>query len=220
MSGCVTKNQPGHRLIIRLLLEGVLEPEYPKPGCTMSNFPIVATILSMILGLSITRLLLGVLTVFRIRRVAKPDWVSLAWAAMLFTTQLDFWWAVNALPAIKVTFTFMEFLLLVLLALSLFVASALLLPSRSEDEQSGLQVYLEQDGRYALLFLSAYLFLGLVVNVSFFKSSPIALWGVLDVIMIALPLCAFAAKSRRHYASIALVYIPITAFDLVVSLAG
>lgn len=110
--------------------------------------------------------------------------------------------------------------MLVLLALSLFVASALLLPSRSEDEQSGLQVYFEQDGRYALLFLSAYLFLGLVVNVSFFKSSPIALWGVLDVIMIALPLCAFAAKSRRHYASIALIYIPITAFDLVVSLAG
>jgi len=186
----------------------------------MSNFPIVATILSMILGLSVTRLLLGVLTVFRIRRVAKPDWVPLAWAGILFTTQLDFWRAVNGLPAIKVTFTFLEFLLLVLLALSLFVSSALLLPSRSEDEQNGLQVYFEQDGRYALLFLSAYLFLGLVVNVSFFKASPIALWGVLDVIMIALALCAFIAKSRERYALIALAYVPITAFDLVVSLAG
>jgi len=94
----------------------MLKPAFPKPGFTMSNFPIVATILSMILGLSVTRLLLGVLTVFRIRRVAKPDWVPLAWAGILFTTQLDFWWAVNGLPAIKVTFTFLEFLLLVLLA--------------------------------------------------------------------------------------------------------
>lgn len=97
----------------------------------MSNFPIVATVLSMILGLSVTRLLLGMLTVFRIRRTAASDWVALVWAAMLFTTQLQFWWAVNALPAIKVTFTFLEFLLLVLLALSLFVSAALLLPSRS-----------------------------------------------------------------------------------------
>jgi len=198
----------------------MLKPAFPKPGFTMSNFPIVATILSMILGLSVTRLLLGVLTVFRIRRVAKPDWVPLAWAGILFTTQLDFWWAVNALPAIKVTFTFLEFLLLVLLALSLFVSSALLLPSRSEDEQNGLQVYFEQDGRYALLFLSAYLSLGLVVNVSFFKASPIALWGVLDVVMIALALGAFIAKARERYALIALAYVPITAFDLVVSLAG
>lgn len=30
----------------------------------MSNFPIVATVLSMILGLSVIRLLLGMLTVF------------------------------------------------------------------------------------------------------------------------------------------------------------
>lgn len=57
----------------------------------MNNFPIVATVLSMILGLSVTRLLLGLVTVFRIRRSAKPDWVPLVWAVMLFTIQLDFW---------------------------------------------------------------------------------------------------------------------------------
>lgn len=185
----------------------------------MSNFPVVVTVLSMILGLSVTRLLLGALTVFRIRRTAVPDWVALTWAAMLFTTQLDFWWAVNALPAVKVTFTFLEFLLLVLLALSLFVSSALLLPSRSEDEQNGLRVYFEQDGRYALLSISGYLILGLIVNVTFFKVSPIALWGALDVIMIILPICAFAAKSRKHYSIITLAYVPITAVDLAVSLA-
>lgn len=186
----------------------------------MSNFPIVATILSMILGLSVTRLLLGALTVFRIRRVAAPDWVALVWAVTLFATQLDFWWAVNSLPQIKSTFSFAEFLLLVLLSLSLFVSSALLLPSRSEDEQNGLRVYFEQDGRYALLSLSTYLFLGLIVNVFLFQASPIALWGVLDVLMIILPLCAFAAKSRKAYTTITLIYLPINALDIVVSLTN
>lgn len=184
----------------------------------MNNFPIVATVLSMILGLSVTRLLLGALTVFRIRRSAAPDWVALVWAVMLFSTQLDFWWAVNSLPAIKVTFTFAEFLLLVLLALSLFVSAALLLPSRSEDEQSGLRVYFEQDGRYALLSLSTYLVLGLIVNVMFFQATPIALWGALDIIMIILPVCAFVAKSRKAYSIITLLYVPINAMDIVVSL--
>jgi hypothetical protein len=186
----------------------------------MSNFPIVATVLSMILGLSVTRLLLGALTVFRIRRTAAPDWVALVWAVMLFATQLDFWWAVNSLPSIKSTFSFAEFLLLVLLALSLFVSSALLLPSRSEDEQNGLRIYFEQDGRYALLSLSTYLVLGLVVNVTLFQASPLALWGILDLVMIVLPIGAFLAKSRRTYAGIALLYVPINALDTVISLSN
>jgi hypothetical protein len=185
----------------------------------MSNFAIVATVLSMILGLSVTRLLLGAVTVFRIRRVAQPDWVPLVWAIMLFAAQLDFWWAVNSLPAVKTSFSFPEFLVLVLLALSLFVAAALMLPSRSEDEQNGLRVYFEQDGRYALLSLSAYLLLGLCVNVWFFKASPLALWGVLDVIMIVLPVCAFLARSRKTYSLITLIYVPITAVDLAISLS-
>lgn len=186
----------------------------------MSNFPIVATVLSMILGLSVTRLLLGALTVFRIRRVAAPDWVALVWAVMLFMTQLQFWWAVNALSAVKQTFSFLEFLLLVMLTLSLFVTAALLLPSRSEDEQHGLRVYFEQDGRYALLSLSTYLCLGLIVNVTLFEASPVALWGLLDVIMIVLPIGAFLARSRKAYAGITLIYVPINVIDTLVSLAN
>ena len=184
----------------------------------MSNFPIIATVLSMVLGLAVTRLLLGVLTVFRIRRVAAPDWVALAWAFVLFTTQLDFWWAVNSLPAIKATFSFPEFILLVLLALSFFVSAALLLPSRSEDEQNGLRVYFEQDGRYALLSLSTYLILGLLVNVVFFRASPVALWGALDILMITLPVCAFMARSRKAYSLITLIYLPINVIDLAITL--
>lgn len=186
----------------------------------MSNFPIVATVLSMILGLSVTRLLLGALTVFRIRRAAAPDWVALVWAVMLFMTQLDFWWAVNSLPQVKGTFSFLEFMLLVLLALSLFVSAALMLPSRSEDEQHGLRIYFEQDGRYALLSLSVYLFLGMIVNIVLFKASPLALWGALDVVMIVLPVCAFLAKSRKAYTVITLIYVPITVIDTAVSLAN
>ncbi|OLO04983.1 hypothetical protein [Salinicola socius] len=186
----------------------------------MSNFPIIATMLSMVLGLSVTRLLLGAVTVFRIRRTAKLDWVPIVWAVILFSIQLEFWWAINSLPEVKTTFSFPAFLLLVLLTLSLFVASALLLPNRSEDELCGLRIYFEQDGRYALLSLSTYLFLGFVVNIAFLQTSPLALWGALDLLMIALPIGAFFARSRKVYSAIALLYIPISVIDVVISLAS
>jgi hypothetical protein len=186
----------------------------------MSNFPIIATVLSMILGLSVTRLLLGSLTVFRIRRDAKVDWIPLVWAAILFTMQLDFWWAVNSLPSIKTTFTFPEFLLLVLLALSLFISAALLLPSRSEDEKDGLRIYFEQDGRFALLSISVYLIFGFIVNVVLFEASPWAPWGGLDLIMMLLPLIAFSFNSRRVYSVITLVYAPLSILDITVTLSN
>ena len=121
----------------------------------------------MILGLSVTRLLLGLVTVFRIRRTSPIDWVPLVWAVVLFETQLEYWWAINQLPSLRTTYTFEEFIFLVLLTLTLFLSAALLLPSRNEDELNGLRVYFEQDGRYSLLSYSAFLTLGFVANIFF-----------------------------------------------------
>lgn len=184
----------------------------------MGNFPILITVLAMILGLSITRILLGVMTVFRIRRTAQPDWVALIWAFTLFLFQLQFWWALNDLPKLKDVFSFVEFLLLVCLALALFSAAALILPSRSEDEVSGLQVYFEQDGRFALLAICTYLALGSATNILFFKASPFQLWAALDFIMFTVPLAAFFARSRRFYAPLTLIYLPLSVIDIAVSL--
>ncbi|BAN54973.1 MULTISPECIES: hypothetical protein [Pseudomonas] len=184
----------------------------------MANFTVLVTVLSMVLGLSITRILLGLITVFRIRRTARPDWVAVVWAFTLFLFQLQFWWALNDLSTIKKEFTFGEFLLLVSLTLALFSAAALILPSRSEDELNGLKVYFEQDGRYALLATCTYLGLGSVINVLFFNVSPFQLWAVLDLVMIAVSLAAFFAQSRRLYAPLTLAYLLLSVFDIAVSL--
>jgi hypothetical protein len=185
----------------------------------MSNFPIIATILSMVLGLSVTRLLIGLVTVFRIRRVSPVDWVPLVWAFVLFETQLEYWWAINQLPAVKPTFSFQEFLFLVLLTLTLFLSAALLLPSRSEDEKGGLRLYFEQDGRFALLSYAAFLTLGFVVNVFFMKSPIASEWAYIDIILIILPIAAFFATSRKLYALITLVYLPLSIFDTFLSIS-
>jgi hypothetical protein len=186
----------------------------------MNSFPIVATVISMVLGLSITRLLLGLVTVFRIRRTSSADWVPLVWCAVLFVIQLQYWWAINGLPLLRSQYAFSDFLFLVSMTLMLFVTAALLLPSRSEDEREGLRAYFETDGRFALLSLSGFLLLAFVLNIFYFDEPVEAVWALLDVPMIVLPVLAFFASDRRFYAAITAVYLPLMAIDLWVSLQG
>lgn len=186
----------------------------------MTNFPIVATVLSMVLGLSVTRLLLGLVTIFRIRRTSPVDWVALAWAGILFTMQLQFWWAINQLPLLRPSFSFPEFVFLVLLTMMLFLSAALLLPSRSEDEQISLRKYYETDGRYALLTLSAYLTLGFIANVIFFNEPMTSVRSIADIPMIAMPAVAFFAGRRSVYAGITAVYVPLALLDMAIALAA
>ncbi|MCO6049314.1 hypothetical protein NGM99_05860 [Mesorhizobium sp. RP14(2022)] len=186
----------------------------------MNSFPIVATVISMILGLSITRLLLGLVTVFRIRRSSQADWVPLAWSGVLFEIQLQFWWAVNQLPVLQPTYGFGDFLFLVALPLTLYVSAALILPSRGEDEKIALREYFEADGRYALLALTAFLLLGFLINIFFFRSPMESIWALIDLPMIVLPTLAFFLKERRCYVAITLVYLPLAGLDLWISLAS
>lgn len=179
----------------------------------MSNFSIVATVLSLVLGLSVTRVLLGLVTVFRIRHTSPVDWVPLAWVGILFMIQLEYWWAINQLPTLRPSFSFHEFVFLVLLTLMLFLAAALLLPSRIEDEQSGLRRYFEADGRYALLGLSAFLMLGFAVNLFYFRAPLLSETSITDIPMIVMPILACFAKQRRVYAGVTLAYIPLALFD-------
>lgn len=186
----------------------------------MTNFPIVATVLSMVLGLSVTRLLLGLVTIFRIRRTSTADWVPLAWAGILFMMQLQFWWAINQLPLLRPTFSFLEFVFLVLLTMMLFLSAALLLPSRSEDEQHGLRSYYEMDGCYALISLSTYLTLAFAANLVFFGSQVVSVSSITDIPMIVLPVIAFFARRRRIYAGITLLYVPLAIVDTFIALTS
>lgn len=148
------------------------------------------------------------------------DWVPLAWAGVLLVIELQFWWAINQLPLIRPTFSFPEFIFLVLLTLMLFLSAALLLPSRSEDEMRDLRSYYESDGRYALLFLSAFLALAFVANTVFFRVPLASLATLIDMPMILLPVAAFFARPRRIYAGLTLLYVPLALLDTFVALTA
>jgi hypothetical protein len=188
----------------------------------MDSFRLIAVILSMILGLGVTRLLNGFVSVFRARAVSAVDWVPLVWGGCLFAIQLEFWWAINNLPLVWEPLAFVDFIGLVALTLTLFLAPALLLPSRNEDEGMGLRAYFERDGRYGVLFVAAFTLLGFVANVYYFAAPLLQLWALLELPMILLPIGAFLAarRSRRVTEVLTVAYVGLLGLDFWVSFAG
>ncbi len=186
----------------------------------MDDFRMIATVLSMVLGLGVTRILLGLVTVFRTRARSRPDWLTLTWAGIVFAAMLEFWWAINQLAAIRTDYTFADFFFLVILTMLLFLAAALVLPSRSEDEDGSLRGFFERDGRYGLLALSGFFVVALAVNVFYFGESVASVWGILDVPVILGPCAVFLARPGRTVAWLTVLYLPLFALDLWASLAA
>jgi hypothetical protein len=54
----------------------------------MSIFEYVTAALLIILGLGITELLNDAISLFRERRRNRPEWIPLAWAAIVFSHQI------------------------------------------------------------------------------------------------------------------------------------
>lgn len=183
----------------------------------LETFRYIAAALSIVLGLGVTRLLTGLVGVVRARHKSRLDWIIPTWAVVIFITQLEFWWAVNQLPTILPQFTFIEFVGLVLLTVTLFVTAALLVPSRGDDEDLSLRVFFQNEGRWALAAFSLFLFSAALFNVFLFGGSVLSLWAVLDIPMIVIPLIVCFSRRERLQEWLTIAYVPLTLIDVAVS---
>jgi len=176
----------------------------------MDAFKWISVVLSMILGLGVTRLLSALVTVFRSRKRAGLDWVPLAWAGCIFLWQLQYWWAIIELPGMMDEWTLGSFLMLVSLTLLLFVSAALVLPFTELKEDDTLRASFERDGRWGLVSLSAYFALAIVTDWVLWGVPPFSTWGAFLIALMILPLACVWSRSRRVQAAITILYIPLT----------
>ncbi|MBL8582475.1 MAG: hypothetical protein JNL61_09640 [Rhizobiaceae bacterium] len=183
----------------------------------MTGFTPVSTIISMVLGLGVTRMLLGLIAVFRSRHRAHIDWLPLAWAAIIFLTQMQYWWAVTHIPPEFQGWSFESFVALTGFTGLLFVCGALLLPPAEMPERENLRTFFETEGKWALLFLALFFALSLVVNVFYFRVGLFEPWALLNLIATVLPLVVFFSSSRAVRAAITLAALAYYAVILVAS---
>ena len=176
----------------------------------MDAFKWISVVLSMILGLGVTRLLAATVAVFRSRKRAQLDWVPLAWAGCIFLWQLQYWWAIIELPGMIQNWTIGSFLMLVSLTLLLFVSAALVLPPDGLEKDDSLKASFERDGKWGLVSLSAYFALALVTDWVLWRVAPFSTWGLFLIALMISPLVFVRSRSRRVQVAITVLYIPLS----------
>jgi hypothetical protein len=178
----------------------------------MEAFQWISVILSLVLGLGITRLLSSAVAVFRSRDCAPVDWIPLVWGACVFLWQIQFWWAIIELSEKVIPWTPLQFLALLGLPLTLFVAAALVLPPTELRTGESLSAEFERDGRWALLFLSAYFFLAIGENWYFWNVAPQTRPGLINLILALIPLVFLSTTSRKSRRLLTILYLLYSLF--------
>lgn len=173
----------------------------------MDTFRWLSTVVSIILGLGIARLLTGAVALFHARKATRLDWLPLAWAGAVFTQQLGLWWSLEELATIVPKWSLGGFLMLVALVLVLFLAAALAMPP-SDRPPGKLRDFFQEDGRWALLMLAAFNILALLVNLIFWQQPLLSLGAALNAVLAGLAIAVFAGP-RPVQAAATIAYLVV-----------
>lgn len=98
----------------------------------MSPFDYLNVLISIILGLALARILTGLATVITARERVDFYWPPIAWAIWIFFITAQHWWASYQIRFTK-HWTFLDFWLLLIVPVGLFLLAMLILPEREED---------------------------------------------------------------------------------------
>lgn len=178
----------------------------------MDTFRWLAVVISTMLGLGTTRVLSGYVSAFKMRHRVALDWLPLTMAAVILFEIFQFWWALAELLQ-RPHWSMADFGILIVLAMLLFLAAALIMPS--ETDLIDGRAFFERDGRWALLILAIFHMAALLANSR--------LWGQSFADLDALPVatlagvCLVAAVTRRRrlQEAMALLYVAIGATGII-----
>jgi hypothetical protein len=106
----------------------------------MTPFEYLSVLISIILGLGLTHLLSAVRELIQKRARVRFYWLALVWAALIFTTQVQWWWGIFELR-VRPAWNFFSFLFLLLAPVSMYLTAGIVLPDLEGDEKCDLKEY-------------------------------------------------------------------------------
>lgn len=106
----------------------------------MTAFEHLAVLISIVLGLGLTHLLTSVYRLVLARGRVRLYWLPLLWTALLFITQVEWWWAYFGLRG-QTTWNFFHFLFILLSPVTLFLAAGFVLPEIEQGRDYDLRAY-------------------------------------------------------------------------------
>ena len=182
----------------------------------MTAFEYITVAFSFVLGFGITRLLAACIVVFRARDRLQLHWVPFVWAAAIFVTQIQFWWAIFDLSSLLASWTLAQYLSLLALTLLLFVAGALILPISVDNDLSSLVDDFDKNGRWALIVLGGFHVLATWANWYFWNHSPHSLLGYLSAALLVTIALFLVSKNSAVRGFLSVAYFLQTVNALIV----
>src|SRR6202040_747462 len=137
----------------------------------MDEFGYLSVILSIILGLSMTQLLQGLSQVINARDRVRVYWPAIGWALLLLVVDVQAWWSMFGYRG-RHTWTFLQFAILLLETILLYLLAALALPNTVGSEIVDLRANYFRHARWFFGSFLAVLLVSLVKDVVFAGSLP------------------------------------------------
>ena len=172
----------------------------------LAMFEYVMVLASIIVGLGLTHLLLGVSHLVTSAGGAKPYWIHLVWVGYMFLTSVMWWWFEFRFRAVDV-WTFQLYLFVLVYAFIIYLMCAWLFPEKA-DEHGGYKNYFYSRRIWFFGLLAAYLLIDLVDTLlkgpAHFMSLGLE-YPIATLLFTILAIVAAMIRNERYHAVFAVV---------------
>lgn len=169
-------------------------------------FEYVMVLASIIVGLGLTHLLLGVSKIVTAAGRSKPYWVHLLWVAYMFITTVMWWWVEFRLRDVEM-WTFQLYLFVLVYAFIIYLMCAWLFPEDIEAH-GGFKSYFYARRAWFFGLIAAYLLIDLADTL--FKGTQHFLslgleYPIATALFTLLSIAAALSRNERFHAAYAVV---------------
>lgn len=162
----------------------------------MTPFEHISVLISIVIGLGVTQLLIGVHRLVLARERVRVYWLSLLWMALIFVTQVEWWWGSYALRNDTV-WNFFYFLFVLLSPVTLYLASAFVLPEIEPEKHYDLRDYYYSSNGWFFAFVATGPVLDSIRR--WLQAGTIADFGVASNAVSAILVGSLAFTRRERY---------------------
>lgn len=169
----------------------------------MDAFSYLSVLLSIILGLSVTQLLQGLSGIIQNRSRVRIYGPAVTWTVLLLLIDAQAWWAMFGLR-LRPSWTFLDFIVVLLETIFLYLLAALVLPSFNTEGPIDLRENYFGHSRWFFGSFIAVLIVSLLKDVVLGHALPAGLNLAFHIIAICGSLIAALTRSDRFHRSYAI----------------
>ena len=180
----------------------------------MDAFEYISVLTSIIIGLGMAQLLLGVSRLIQHPENARPYWVHLSWVLTMFVYSVFWWWWEFNLSVIEV-WTFGAYLLVIFYTFLIFLMCALLSPVNLSGYDGFEQYYYAKRAWiFGTFLVMQFVDIGvaLIKGMDYFMGLGIYFY-VAEALIVILSAMAIATRNKSFHAAFVLALLTFLVFQ-------